>query len=89
MSATVRDKAAYHRQTDERINRHFESPGWSVRQKLALACRILAMEGHDSGLAGQVTARGPNPHSGRACRPSFVRWVTAVIVSDPIRSDFF
>jgi L-fuculose-phosphate aldolase len=61
MSATVRDKAAYHRQTDERINRHFESPDWSVRQKLALACRILAMEGHDSGLAGQVTARGPKP----------------------------
>lgn len=28
---------------------------------LARGCRILAMEGHESGLAGQVTARGPRP----------------------------
>ena len=61
MGVIVRDKAAYHQQTDERINRHLESPDWSVRQKLALACRILAMEGHDSGLAGQLSTRGPQP----------------------------
>jgi L-fuculose-phosphate aldolase len=30
---------------------------YEVRQKLAAACRILAAEGHESGLAGQVTAR--------------------------------
>lgn len=59
--AIVRDKAFYHQQTDERIGRYFETPPWSVRQKLALAGRILAMEGHDSGLAGQLSARGPNP----------------------------
>jgi L-fuculose-phosphate aldolase len=63
MEAIVRDKTAYHRQTDERMNRHFQVPDWSVRQKLALACRILAMEGHDSGLAGQLTARGPRPNT--------------------------
>ncbi len=28
---------------------------------LAGACRILAREGHESGLAGQVSARGPKP----------------------------
>jgi len=61
MDAIVRNKSAYHQQTDERMNRHFQVPDWSVRQKLALACRILAMEGHDSGLAGQLTARGPKP----------------------------
>jgi L-fuculose-phosphate aldolase len=32
-----------------------------VRQKLAAACRILAAEGHESGLAGQVTARADRP----------------------------
>jgi L-fuculose-phosphate aldolase len=32
-----------------------------VRQVLARACRILAAEGHESGLAGQVTARGDQP----------------------------
>lgn len=30
-------------------------------EALAGACRILAGEGHESGLAGQVTARGPKP----------------------------
>ena len=33
----------------------------SVPELLALACRILAAEGHESGLAGQVTARGEKP----------------------------
>ncbi|QAU23013.1 aldolase [Dyella sp. M7H15-1] len=32
--------------------------GWTVRQKLALACRILFEAGHASGLSGQVSARG-------------------------------
>ncbi len=31
---------------------------YSIRQKVALACRILFDNGHDSGLAGQITARG-------------------------------
>ena len=34
---------------------------WTDRQKLALTCRILFEYGHDSGLAGQITARGPTP----------------------------
>jgi hypothetical protein len=32
-------------------------PPWSLRQKIALTCRILAAEGHESALAGQITAR--------------------------------
>jgi L-fuculose-phosphate aldolase len=31
---------------------------FSTRQKVALTCRILFDNGHDSGLAGQITARG-------------------------------
>jgi L-fuculose-phosphate aldolase len=34
-----------------------KTPQLSVPQALAAACRILAREGHESGLAGQVTAR--------------------------------
>ncbi|PAU59985.1 aldolase [Pseudomonas sp. PIC25] len=34
---------------------------WSVRQKLALTCRILHDAGHDSGLAGQITTRAEKP----------------------------
>src|SRR5690606_235778 len=33
----------------------------SARQKLAITCRVLFDGGHDSGLAGQITARGEEP----------------------------
>src|SRR5215831_11043219 len=38
-----------------------ERPPWSLRQKIALTCRILAAEGYESALAGQITARGDRP----------------------------
>src|SRR6185437_16806553 len=59
----VRDKSEYHRQTSERMERHFVVPDWSVREKLALAGRMLAAEGHGSGLAGQLSARAETPNS--------------------------
>lgn len=34
-----------------------------VRETLARAARILADNGHESGLAGQLTARGPQPET--------------------------
>ncbi|MEB0047995.1 MULTISPECIES: aldolase [unclassified Pseudomonas] len=34
---------------------------WTEREKLALTCRILYENGHDSGLSGQITTRGPEP----------------------------
>ncbi len=34
-----------------------DMPAWSARQKLTLACRILAAEGHSDSLAGQLTLR--------------------------------
>ncbi|UXY16013.1 aldolase [Chitiniphilus purpureus] len=33
----------------------------TIREKLALTCRILFEHGHDSGLAGQITARADAP----------------------------
>jgi L-fuculose-phosphate aldolase len=33
----------------------------STRQKVALTCRVLFDAGHDSGLAGQITARAEQP----------------------------
>ncbi|MEI6003364.1 class II aldolase/adducin family protein, partial [Paraburkholderia bengalensis] len=41
------------------MNGELTEPQWSIRQKLALTCRILFDGGHDSGLAGQITARAP------------------------------
>jgi L-fuculose-phosphate aldolase len=54
----VREKADYHTRTTEQMERHLLVPPWSLRQKIALSCRILAAEGHESALAGQITARG-------------------------------
>ncbi len=53
----VRDKSFYHQQTVERMNEHLMTPPWSLREKVALSCRILAEQQHESALAGQLTAR--------------------------------
>ena len=45
-------------QADKQMDRYLEDSGYSTTQKLALTCRILFDNGHDSGLAGQITARG-------------------------------
>ena len=49
-------------QAVQRINKDGDRDTWSLRQKAALACRILADEGHGNGLAGQITVRAE--HSG-------------------------
>lgn len=59
--AVIRAKQAYHERTAHEMERHLPKPDWTLRQKLALTCRILAGEGHESALAGQITARGPEP----------------------------
>jgi L-fuculose-phosphate aldolase len=51
----------------DRVNREMAQDLSGVKgstpERLALACRILAAEGHESGLAGQVTARGEKPNT--------------------------
>jgi L-fuculose-phosphate aldolase len=49
---------------ESRLNQEMKDlPGenWTLRQKLALASRILATEGHWRGLAGQITCRANEP----------------------------
>jgi L-fuculose-phosphate aldolase len=50
----VRDKAEYHSRTTEQMEHHLAVPPWSLRQKIALTCRILAVEGP------RVRARRPD-----------------------------
>lgn len=38
-----------------------DTSSWTTRQKIALTCRALYDGGHDSGLAGQITARAEQP----------------------------
>lgn len=59
--ALIRDKQFYHEQTTARMNEHLLEPHWPLRDKVALACRILANEGHESALAGQITVRAAQP----------------------------
>lgn len=43
------------------MQRELADSPWSMTEKLALTCRILFDAGHDSGLAGQITARAETP----------------------------
>jgi L-fuculose-phosphate aldolase len=41
----------------QRMQRQLSGGAWTTREKVALACRVLYGHGHESGLAGQVTAK--------------------------------
>ena len=45
----------------KQMKANLDDNSWTDQQKLALTCRILFEAGHDSGLAGQITCRGPEP----------------------------
>jgi len=45
----------------EGLSENIEDSQLTLRQKLALTCRALFDAGHDSGLAGQITARAEQP----------------------------
>lgn len=49
------------RHAEKQMQNSLSDNTWTDLQKLALTCRILFEGGHDSGLAGQITARGPRP----------------------------
>lgn len=55
------DKEALVQSAYRQMDTHLEASGYTLRQKLALTCRILFDNGHDSGLAGQITARAGTP----------------------------
>lgn len=55
------DKATLVEQSSTQIDHQFADSTYSLRQKLALTCRILFDNGHDSGLAGQITGRTDKP----------------------------
>jgi L-fuculose-phosphate aldolase len=56
-----RDKAYFQARVSREMDEDLRVPELAAPEALAAACRILAREGHESGLAGQVTARGANP----------------------------
>lgn len=54
-------KADYLSRISAEMEKHLSAAQWTLKQKLALACRMLANDGHASGLAGQITARTEEP----------------------------
>ncbi|MUL45883.1 aldolase [Mycobacterium sp. CBMA293] len=62
MSDTMHDsKSELMQRAEEGLRRHIAESDLTVREKLALTCRALFDAGHDSGLAGQITARAEEP----------------------------
>lgn len=60
-NAAERDKAYFRDRAEREMDARLAAPRHGVAQALALTCRILAREGHESGLAGQITARDDTP----------------------------
>lgn len=62
MTTTLNDaKPDLMRRALDALSRHVTDSGLTTRQKVALTCRALFDAGHDSGLAGQITARADEP----------------------------
>ncbi|HWM41684.1 MAG TPA: aldolase, partial [Burkholderiales bacterium] len=59
-----RDKAYFLDRVSLEMDEDLKAAPLNVVESLSLACRILAREGHESGLAGQVTARANGPNDG-------------------------
>ena len=57
----MNEKARFMERVSREMEEDFQVADVPPRDALAVACRILAGEGHESGLAGQVTARGDRP----------------------------
>lgn len=55
----MKTKQHFVERVSHEMDEDLKSVDLSAEEALAGACRILAREGHESGLAGQVTARGP------------------------------
>lgn len=62
MVTTLHDsKSTLVQRAQRQMSEHLPQVEWTVREKVALTCRILFDAGHDSGLAGQITSRAePN-----------------------------
>ena len=60
-SSLSQSKASLMQQALDGMATHIRGQEWTTRQKVALTCRALFDAGHDSGLAGQITARAEAP----------------------------
>jgi L-fuculose-phosphate aldolase len=57
------DRAHFMERVSREMAQDLQQNSFSTEESLAACCRILAREGHESGLAGQVSARADKPGS--------------------------
>ncbi len=58
MATSLHDsKSTLKARSQREMASQFRDSSWTLKQKVALTCRVLSDAGHDSGLAGQITAR--------------------------------
>ncbi|WP_442969318.1 aldolase [Pseudomonas sp. TUM22785] len=57
MKTLLAEKAELIDKSVDAMNTHLVATERPLREKVALTCRVLFTHGHDSGLAGQITAR--------------------------------
>ncbi|MFL6571188.1 MAG: class II aldolase/adducin family protein [Burkholderiales bacterium] len=64
-----RDKAHFMDRVSREMEQDLPENSLSTEESLAACCRILAREGHESGLAGQVSARAAANNAGKIAAP--------------------
>jgi L-fuculose-phosphate aldolase len=57
----LRAREYFDQRATEEMQQHLKVSQRTLQEKLAYACRILAMTGQEAGLAGQITARSDTP----------------------------
>lgn len=57
----LRAKTYFDARATREMDEHLQPRERSIQEKLAYACRILAMTGQEAGLAGQISARSTRP----------------------------
>ncbi len=58
---SLRDKSYFDQRSTQEMARHLKAADLSIKQQLTVTARMMAMEGHEAGLAGQITARAEQP----------------------------
>ena len=53
----LREKAYFDERSTREMSVHLKAAELSIKQQLTVTARMMAMEGHEAGLAGQITAR--------------------------------
>jgi L-fuculose-phosphate aldolase len=58
-----REKDYFNKRSSKEMAQHLKAREMTIQQQLAVTSRMLSMDGHEAGLAGQITARAEQPNT--------------------------